>query len=100
MSTITVRFNTDSQDVTLDQSAITLTNDDDDVLWEFQDLPSGASANIRFDGDSRGPFQELLQYENQMFGLGNRGPGATLGANLYSYHAELKSADGELWSSA
>lgn len=100
MSTITVRFNADSQDITLDQSAITLTNDVDYVIWEVQGLPPGASANIRFDGDGSGPFQRLLQYADRVIGIGNRGPGPTVKANFYRYHAELLPVAGESWSSA
>lgn len=100
MSTITVRFNADSQEVTLDQSAITLTNDIDSVIWEVEGLPAGASASIHFDGNGSGPFQEFVQYGDRMIGLGNRGPGATLGANFYPYRAELQPADGASWSSS
>jgi len=65
MSNNSVRFKKGSRNVTLSQSAISLTNDVDYKV-----------------------------------GLDNQGPSTALGASLYPLPAELRSADGEPWSSA
>jgi hypothetical protein len=76
----------------VDPESITLNNSVLRVVWRCPDLPSGASLQIIFEGDERGPFFSLESTGTEVIGSGNRGPEDT--EERYSYEAMVQSGAG------
>jgi hypothetical protein len=67
---------------------ITLTNSVEKVVWRCLDLPSGATLQIVFRADPRGPFFLLESKGSEVIGWGNRGPEET--SRRYTYVASIQ----------